>query len=270
MSKQIIGQPGRLASLALKQVKTGVLDVGYFDNGASDGPPVLLLHGSPYDIHSYVDVAPVRAARGRRVLVPHLRGHGTTRFLESGTPRSGQQASIGADVIALMDALNVPRALVAAMTGVAERLCGRRALAGTMHGLVSVNSYLIQDIATAALPVAAKIEAGFWYQYYFQTERGRAGLSAHRWTAARPCSRNRRGRSRQWDRYRRAAVSTEPTAEAHRRSTVRDRVSRSGREGLCVHVRLIHTGHSTLTTQNSSARPKGTIGIGEGIDFGGR
>jgi pimeloyl-ACP methyl ester carboxylesterase len=113
MSKQIIGQPERLATLApRKQVKTGVQDVGYFDTGDSDGPPVLPLHGWPYDIHSDVDVTPVLAARGCRVLVPHLRGHGTTRFLESRTPRSGQQASIGADVIALMDALNVPRALV--------------------------------------------------------------------------------------------------------------------------------------------------------------
>jgi hypothetical protein len=97
------GQPKRLQPLEpIKQMKAGVLDVGYHDIGASDGPPVLLLHGFPYDIHSYVDVAPMLAARGCRVIVPHLRGHGTTRFLDSATPRSGQQASIGADVIALM------------------------------------------------------------------------------------------------------------------------------------------------------------------------
>ena len=97
------GQPTRLQPLEpIKQMKAGVLDVGYHDIGASDGPPVLLLHGFPYDIHSYVDVAPMLAARGCRVIVPHLRGHGTTRFLDSATPRSGQQASIGADVIALM------------------------------------------------------------------------------------------------------------------------------------------------------------------------
>jgi predicted alpha/beta-fold hydrolase len=96
-------QPKRLQPLEpIKQMKAGVLDVGYHDIGASDGPPVLLLHGFPYDIHSYVDVAPMLAARGCRVIVPHLRGHGTTRFLDSATPRSGQQASIGADVIALM------------------------------------------------------------------------------------------------------------------------------------------------------------------------
>jgi predicted alpha/beta-fold hydrolase len=97
------GQTKRLQPLEpIKQMKAGVLDVGYHDIGASDGPPVLLLHGFPYDIHSYVDVAPMLAARGCRVIVPHLRGHGTTRFLDSATPRSGQQASIGADVIALM------------------------------------------------------------------------------------------------------------------------------------------------------------------------
>src|SRR6266498_2582016 len=93
----------------IKQTKAGLLDIGYYEAGPNDGPPVLLLHGFPYSIASYVDVAPMLAARGCRVIVPHLRGHGTTRFLDSATPRSGQQASIGADVIALMDALKLPR-----------------------------------------------------------------------------------------------------------------------------------------------------------------
>jgi pimeloyl-ACP methyl ester carboxylesterase len=181
------GQPTRLQPLEpIKQMKAGVLDVGYYDIGASDGPPVLLLHGFPYDIHSYVDVAPMLAARGCRVIVPHLRGHGTTRFLDSATPRSGQQASIGADVIALMDALKLPRAVVAGYDWGGRAACVAAALwPERCTGLVSVNSYLIQDIAKAALPLPAKIESGLWYQYYFQTERGRAGLTANRRDIAR-------------------------------------------------------------------------------------
>ena len=181
------GQPKRLQPLEpIKQIKAGVLDVGYYDIGASDGPPVLLLHGFPYDIHSYVDVAPMLAARGCRVIVPHLRGHGTTRFLDSATPRSGQQASIGADVIDLMDALKMPRAVVAGYDWGGRAACVAAALwPERCRGLVSVNSYLIQDIAKAALPIPAKIEAGFWYQYYFLTERGQAGLTANRRDIAR-------------------------------------------------------------------------------------
>ena len=181
------GQPTRPQPLEpIKQLKAGVLDVGYCDMGASDGPPVLLLHGFPYDIHSYVDVAPMLAARGCRVIVPHLRGHGTTRFLDSATPRSGQQASIGADVIALMDALKLPRAVVAGYDWGGRAACVAAALwPERCTGLVSVNSYLIQDIAMAALPLPAKIESGLWYQYYFQTERGRAGLTANRRDIAR-------------------------------------------------------------------------------------
>lgn len=180
------GQPAKLPLQPIKQIKAGVLDVGYCDMGAIDGPPVLLLHGWPYDIHSYVEVAPTLAARGCRVIVPHLRGHGTTRFLDSATPRAGQQASIGADVIALMDALNVPRAVLAGYDWGGRAACVAAALwPERCTGLVSVNSYLIQDIARAGLPIAPKIEAGFWYQYYFQTERGRAGLTANRRDIAR-------------------------------------------------------------------------------------
>lgn len=181
------GKPKRLQPLQpIKQIEAGVLDVGYHEIGVSDGPPVLLLHGWPYDIHSYVDVAPMLAAQGCHVIVPHLRGHGTTRFLDSATSRSGQQASIGADVIALMDALKIPRAVVAGYDWGGRAACVAAALwPERCTGLVSVNSYLIQDIAKAALPIAAKIEAGFWYQYYFAMERGRAGLMANRRDIAR-------------------------------------------------------------------------------------
>jgi pimeloyl-ACP methyl ester carboxylesterase len=178
------GQPKRLQPI--NQIKAGVLDVGYYEIGASDGLPVLLLHGWPYDIHSYVDVAPLLADRGCRVIVPYLRGHGTTHFLSSDTPHSGQQASIGADVIALMDALNIDRAVLAGYDWGGRAACVAAALwPERCSGLVSVNSYLIQDIANAAKPVDARIEAGFWYQYYFLTDRGRAGLTANRRDIAR-------------------------------------------------------------------------------------
>jgi len=180
-------KPGTHTSFgALKQIEAGVLHVGYAEAGPADGPAVMLLHGWPYDIHSFVDVAPVLAAAGYRVIVPHLRGHGMTRFLDSATPRSGQQAAIGADVIALMDALHMPRAVLAGYDWGGRAACVAAALwPERCTGLVSVNSYLIQDIAKAAVPIAAKSEAGLWYQYYFQTARGRAGLTAHRRDIAR-------------------------------------------------------------------------------------
>jgi pimeloyl-ACP methyl ester carboxylesterase len=140
---------------------------------------VLLLHGFPYDIHSYVDVAPLLADSGFRVVVPYLRGHGPTTFLSASTPRSGQQAALGADVVAFMDALGVERAYLAGYdwggraANVAAALWPERVL-----GLVSVNSYLIQDIGAATKPITPELEAGFWYFYYFLTERGRAGLAA--------------------------------------------------------------------------------------------
>jgi pimeloyl-ACP methyl ester carboxylesterase len=174
--------PRKLQRLGpIRQINAGVLDVGYLEIGASDGPPVLLLHGFPYDIHSYVDVAPMLAARGCRVIVPHLRGHGTTRFRDGAVPRSGQQAAIGADVIDVMDALNIPRAVLAGYDWGGRAACVAAALwPERCTGLVSVNNYLIQDVAHAQSPIAPQIEAGLWYQYYFQTERGRAGLTANR------------------------------------------------------------------------------------------
>jgi pimeloyl-ACP methyl ester carboxylesterase len=178
------GSDRRLAPI--QQLKAGLLDIGYYEAGPRDGPPVLLLHGFPYSIESYVDVAPRLAARGCRVLVPYLRGHGSTRFLDSGTPRSGQQAAIGVDVIAFMDALQLNRAVLAGYDWGGRAACVAAALwPERCTGLVSVNSYLIQDIAKAGLPLPPSIESGLWYQYYFQTERGRAGLTANRREIAR-------------------------------------------------------------------------------------
>jgi pimeloyl-ACP methyl ester carboxylesterase len=147
---------------------------------------VLLLHGFPYAIDSFAEVAPVLAARGCRVIVPHLRGHGSTRFLDDATPRAGQQAAIGVDVVALMDALRLERAVLAGYDWGGRAACVVAALwPERCAGLVSVNGYLIQDIAAAARPLAPAVESGLWYQFYFQTERGRAGLTAHRREIAR-------------------------------------------------------------------------------------
>lgn len=170
----------------IKQVAAGVLDIGYYEAGPGGGPTALLLHGFPYSIDSYVEVAALLTKRGCRVIVPYLRGHGSTRFLASSTPRSGQQGAIGLDVIALMDALGIERAVLAGYDWGGRAACVVAALRpDRCTGLVSVNSYLIQDIAKARLPVAPAIESGLWYQYYFQTERGRAGLTANRREIAR-------------------------------------------------------------------------------------
>jgi pimeloyl-ACP methyl ester carboxylesterase len=163
----------------VRRVRAGVLEVAYHEAGPPDGEAVLLLHGFPYDVHSYVDVAPALAADGFRVIVPHLRGHGPTRFLDPATPRSGQQAALGADVVALLDALGIARAVLAGYDWGARAACVVAALwPERCAGLVSVNSYLIQDIAAAMTPIRPDLEAGFWYFYYFLTERGRAGLAA--------------------------------------------------------------------------------------------
>jgi pimeloyl-ACP methyl ester carboxylesterase len=170
----------------LRQIDAGVLNIGYYEAGPVDGPVVILLHGFPYDIHSYVDVAPMLAARGNRVIVPHLRGHGTTRFLDSGAVRTAQQSAVAQDVIALMDALKIERAVLAGYDWGARTACVAAVLwPERCKGIVSVNGYLVQDVARAAVPIPAKIEAGLWYQYYFATERGRAGLIANRRDIAR-------------------------------------------------------------------------------------
>ncbi|MCK1281875.1 alpha/beta hydrolase [Bradyrhizobium sp. 61] len=146
----------------------------------------MLMHGFPYDIHSYVDVAPILAAQGCRVVVPYLRGYGPTRFREEATPRSGEQAAMGADMMALMDALGIQRAVFAGYDWGGRAACVGAALwPERCIGLVCVNSYLIQDIAGAMLPARPDREVPLWYQYYFQLERGRAGLAANRRDIAR-------------------------------------------------------------------------------------
>jgi len=141
----------------------------------------MLMHGFPYDIHSYVDVAPQLAAQGCRVIVPYLRGYGPTRFRDSATPRSGEQAAMGADMMTLMDALGIKRAVFAGYDWGGRAACVGAALwPERCIGLVSVNSYPIQDIANAMVPQQPEREVALWYQYYFQLERGRAGLAANR------------------------------------------------------------------------------------------
>ncbi|HTC97756.1 MAG TPA: alpha/beta hydrolase [Bradyrhizobium sp.] len=165
----------------LRHVDAGVLNIAYYEAGPADGPAAVLLHGFPYDIHSYVDVAPILAAQGCRVIVPYLRGYGPTRFLDASTPRSGEQAAIGADLMALIDALSIPRAVFAGYDWGGRAACVGAALwPERCIGLVSVNSYLIQDIANALKPAKVEREVPLWYQWYFQIERGRAGLAADR------------------------------------------------------------------------------------------
>ena len=165
----------------LRHVDAGVLNIAYYEEGPADGPVVMLMHGFPYDIHSFVDVAPILAARGCRAIVPYLRGYGPTRFRDPSTPRSGEQAAVGADLMALMDALGVKRAVVAGYDWGGRAACIAAALwPDRCIGLVSVNSYLIQNIARAMVPAKPEHEVPLWYQYYFQMERGRAGLTANR------------------------------------------------------------------------------------------
>ncbi|HEV7635948.1 MAG TPA: alpha/beta hydrolase [Bradyrhizobium sp.] len=170
----------------LNHVDAGVLNVAYYEAAPADGPVVMLLHGFPYDIHSYVDVAPMLAERGCRAIVPYLRGYGPTHFLNDDTPRSGEQAAIGADLIALMDALGIARAVFAGYDWGGRAACVAAALwPERCAGLVSVNGYLIQDIAKAMVPLRPERECPLWYQYYFQLERGQAGLAVHRRGIAR-------------------------------------------------------------------------------------
>jgi pimeloyl-ACP methyl ester carboxylesterase len=165
----------------LRHVDAGVLNIAYYESGPAAGPVVLLMHGFPYDIHSYLDVAPMLASKGCRVIVPYLRSYGPTRFRDGATPRSGEQAAIGADMMALMDALAIRRAVFAGYDWGGRAACVGAALwPERCIGLVSVNSYLIQDIAHALLPARPWREVPLWYQWYFQIERGRAGLAANR------------------------------------------------------------------------------------------
>ncbi|WP_447776511.1 alpha/beta fold hydrolase [Variovorax boronicumulans] len=165
----------------LRTIEAGVLEVAYYEAGPADGPPVLLMHGFPYDIHTYAEVAPMLAAQGCRVVVPYMRGYGGTRFLSDATPRSGEQAAFGADLLALLDALQIERAVLAGYDWGGRAACVVAALwPERCAGLVSLNSYNIQNIAQAMEPDTAENEHSLWYQYYFHSERGRAGLAKDR------------------------------------------------------------------------------------------
>ena len=171
---------------AIQQIDAGLLNVGYVDLGPRDGPAMMLLHGWPYDIHSYIDVAPVMASRGYRVVVPYVRGFGTTRFLSDDTMRNGQQSALAADALALMDALNLDRAIVAGFDWGARTACAMASLwPERCKGLVAVSGYIIVNLEKNRLPLAPSAEQGWWYQYYFATERGRLGYDKNRREFAR-------------------------------------------------------------------------------------
>jgi pimeloyl-ACP methyl ester carboxylesterase len=175
-------KPGTNTSFGtLKQIEAGVLDVGYAEAGPADGPPVLLLHGWPYDIFSFVDVAPLLAAAGHRVIVPYLRGYGTTRFLSDATARNGQPAALAVDAIALMDAIKIPKATIggfdwgARTANIIAALWPERCKA-----MVSVSGYLIGSQEAGKMPLPPAAELQWWYQFYLATERGRAGYDKYR------------------------------------------------------------------------------------------
>lgn len=165
----------------IKQINAGVLNVGYAEAGPKEGQPVILLHGWPYDIHSFEAVAPLLAAKGYRVIVPYLRGHGTTSFLDKKTFRNGQQSVVAQDIISFMDALKINQAILAGYDWGARTACIIAALwPERCKAIVSVNGYLINNLERNKLPLPPKAEWGWWYQYYFATERGRAGYEANR------------------------------------------------------------------------------------------
>jgi len=174
--------PGTGASFGpVKQIEAGVLNTGYVEAGPADGPAVVLLHGWPYDIHSFADVTPALAAAGYRVIVPFVRGYGTTRFLSGGTPRNGQQAVLAADVIALMDGLEIEKAILGGFDWGARSADVVAALwPDRCQALVSVSGYLIGSQAANEAPLPPRAEYTWWYQYYFATERGRAGYGTYR------------------------------------------------------------------------------------------
>jgi pimeloyl-ACP methyl ester carboxylesterase len=166
----------------IKQIQAGVLNVGYAEVGPAEGRPVLLLHGWPYDIHSYAEVAPRLAAAGCRVIVPYLRGYGTTRFLFGETFRSGQQSAVAADIFALMDALKIEKATLAGFDWGARTAVVLAALwPERCKALVSVSGYLVVNREANQQPLPPQAELGWWYQYYFATERGRRGYSRNRY-----------------------------------------------------------------------------------------
>jgi pimeloyl-ACP methyl ester carboxylesterase len=164
----------------IKQIDAGLLDVGYAEAGPTAGPPVILLHGWPYDIHAFVEVAPRLAAAGHRVIMPYVRGYGTTRFRSRDTFRNGQQAAVAADVIALMDALRIDKAILAGFDWGARTATVVAALwPERCKAMVAVSGYLIVNLKANLQPLPPAAEHGWWYQYYFATERGRLGYAAH-------------------------------------------------------------------------------------------
>lgn len=170
----------RTAFEALKQIDAGVLNVAYVEAGPADGPAVLLLHGWPYDIHSFVDVAPILASAGYRVIIPYLRGYGETVFLSKDTPRNGQQSALAADMIALMDALGIEKAIVAGFDWGARTVNIMAALwPERCKAMVSVSGYLIGSQQANKKPLSPTAELSWWYQFYFATERGRLGYEAN-------------------------------------------------------------------------------------------
>src|SRR2546425_12733448 len=175
-------KPGTNTSFsALKQIDAGVLNVGYAEAGPANGPPVILLHGWPYDIHSYVDVAPLLASVGYRAIVPYVRGYGATRFLSSETFRNGQPSALAVDTIAFMDALKIKTAILAGFDWGARTAAIVAALwPDRCKALVSVSGYLIGSQEAGKMPLPPKNELQWWYQYYFATERGRAGYEKYR------------------------------------------------------------------------------------------
>jgi pimeloyl-ACP methyl ester carboxylesterase len=185
-----VGEPGRDKSAtsggaarfdAVKQIHAGALDVGYVDVGPPKGPVVILFHGWPYDIHAFIDVAPILVAKGYRVVIPHLRGFGSTHFVDAATPRNAQPAALASDVIALMDALKIRKAVLGGFdwggrsADIVAALWPER-----VKALVAVSGYLIGSQASGKTPLPPKAELQWWYQFYFATERGRAGYEQNR------------------------------------------------------------------------------------------
>jgi pimeloyl-ACP methyl ester carboxylesterase len=167
---------------AVRQIDAGLLDVGYVEAGRANGPAVLLLHGWPYDIHSFDDVVPVLAAAGYRVIVPYLRGFGTTRFLSDETFRNGEQGALALDAIALMDALEIEEAIVAGFDwGTRTAVILAALWPERVSALISVSGYIVVNLEDNQQPLPPKAELGWWYQYYFATERGRRGYSENRY-----------------------------------------------------------------------------------------
>jgi pimeloyl-ACP methyl ester carboxylesterase len=177
---------GESAFEPLKQINAGSLNVGYAEAGPAGGTPVVLLHGWPYDIHTYADVAPRLAGAGYRVIVPYLRGYGSTRFLSTATPRNAQQSALAVDVIALMDALKIESAILGGCDWGARTACIVAALwPERCRALVSVSGYLIGSPELNRMPLPPQAELDWWYQYYFATERGRAGYEKNTHAFAR-------------------------------------------------------------------------------------